>query len=91
MKTTFLIIFSLLCLTAFSQTSQPVVEEKSSAWIKVVDDPVPLTRTAPARKKTATLKRKTTLKKTSVPKPDAGEEFEKTNSQVNRFKKPQKG
>ena len=91
MKATFLIIFSLLCLTSFSQTTQAVTEEKASAWIKVLNDPAPLVRTAPARKKTTAVKRKVTKSKTTVPKGDVGEEFEKTNNQVNRFKKQQKG
>jgi len=80
----------LVFLNGFSQTSEPVTEEKSSAWIKVVDDPATLTRPAAVKKKTNTAMRKTTNNKSSVPKQDAAEEFEKTNSQVNRFKKPQK-
>jgi len=91
MKTTLVLIFSLLCFTGFSQTTQSVTQETASAWIKVVDDPAPAVRTTPVRKKTHTVKRKVTKSKTTVPKEDEGEEFEKTNSQVNRFKKQQKG
>lgn len=70
---------------AFTQTNDVIIQEKSSDWLKV-------TSTIPVSKpRSTTVKRKTTHKRTSVPKKDTKEEFDKTNSQVNRFKKAKKG
>lgn len=70
---------------AFSQTNDLVVQEKSSDWIKV-------TSTIPESKprNTTTVKRKTSSKRTTTPRKDNQEEFDKTNNQVNRFKKAKK-
>jgi hypothetical protein len=86
MKTLLLIIFYFAAFNAFAQTSEAVTEEKSSAWLKVVEDPVPVSKPATPKKKQSTVRKKTT----STPAPQKQEtqdEFEKTNSQVNRFKK----
>jgi hypothetical protein len=91
MKTALLVITCVVCLNSFGQTTEPVTEEKSSAWITVVADPEAVSRTAPAKKPPTVAKRKTSSNTTTKPKQDGSEEFEKTNNQVNRFKKQQKG
>jgi hypothetical protein len=91
MKTALVIITCLICVNSFGQTTEPLTEEKSSAWITVVADPVAVSRPAPVKKQVTVTKRKTSNSRTVKPKEDGAEEFEKTNSQVNRFKKQQKG
>jgi hypothetical protein len=85
MKSLFIIIVCLIGLKGFSQTSDLIVQEKSSDWVTV-------TSTTPVSKPTrpTAIKRKTSPKRTTAPKRDAQEEFDKTNSQVNRFKKGKK-
>lgn len=90
MKTLFIIICCLAAFNAFAQTSEVVTEEKSSQWIKVVEDPVPVSKPATVKKQTSNVKKKPASKPTPQ-KQNAQDEFEKTNSQVNRFKKQQKG
>lgn len=85
MKTLFVIIFCFAAFNSFSQTNEVMVEEKASEWIKVTATPVV------AKSKTTTVKKKTTSNKPVTPKQDVQEEFEKTNNQVNRFKKAKKG
>jgi hypothetical protein len=85
MKPLFIIILLLLASTAFSQTNDAIIEEKSSDWIKVV-----ATVPVPKQKTTPTVKSKISSRKHTVPKQDTQEEFEKTNNQVNRFKKGKK-
>lgn len=70
---------------AFSQTNDQIIQEKSSEWIKVTS---PVSVSKP--KSTTTVKRKTSSKRSATPKQDTQEEFDKTNSQVNRFKKVKK-
>ncbi len=81
------IIFALLLMYAldgFSQTSEMIVEEKSSAWIKVTAS----ITTPVARKPASTTQKRVTTKKPAPSKslPD-NQQFDKTNQQVNRFKK----
>ena len=90
MKTLFLIIFCLTAIIAVGQTGEYVTEEKGSAWIKVVEDPVPMTKPTTVKKQKASVKKKP-ASKPSTQKENPQDEFEKTNSQVNRFKKQQKG
>jgi hypothetical protein len=87
MKILFLIIPCLFALTGFAQNTEVVTEEKSSAWIKIVEDPITATKPTVVRRQTTTVKKKTTVTKPATPKQEAKEEFEKTNEQVNRFKK----
>ena len=70
-----------MAFKGFAQKDEPFVEEKSSTWIKVVHD-----ETA-GRPKTSVKK-----KANSNPsrKESSQQEFDKTNSEVNRFKKPKK-
>jgi hypothetical protein len=92
MKILFATIVGLAAFNAQAQTSEAIVEERSSAWIKVVDDPIPPSRPSTAPKKqTATVKKKSSTGKPAAPKQDTQQEFEKTNNQVNRFKKQKKG
>lgn len=91
MKSIIIIILCFVGLKAFCQTSELVVQEKASDWIKVTSTPG-VTNTTSTRQRTSTkMKRKVTSKKPSVPKQDTQDEFEKTNNQVNRFKKSKKG
>jgi hypothetical protein len=90
MKLLLLIILCVFTTNAFSQTSEAITEEKSSAWIKVIEDPVVVSKPASVKKQTATRKKRTTKTEPARPKQNAQEEFEKTNQQINRFKK-QKG
>jgi hypothetical protein len=85
MKNLFIIISCFIASATFAQSSEVIIEEKSSDWIKVVAS-VPVSK----QRTTTTVKRKTTSKKPAIPKKDAQEEFEKTNNQVNRFKKGKK-
>lgn len=67
----------------FSQTTNDmVVEEKSSDWIKVISTVV-----APKTRQTSTMKKRAPSKTPSIRKENLNREFEKTNQQVNRFKK----
>jgi hypothetical protein len=91
MKTVLLIITCLLCLNSFCQTTEPVIEEKASSWIMVTADPVAVSKPATVKKRTTVVKAKSSKPKSATPKQEATDEFEKTNSQVNRFKKQQKG
>jgi len=84
MKTYLFIILCFWGLKSFSQTTDMVMEEKSSGWIKI---PPVTVQSKPA----ATVKKKSNTARPPSPKKDTPGEFEKTNSEVNRFKKPQKG
>lgn len=84
MKTLFLILLSLVASKVFCQTNDVMVEEKSSEWIKVTT-----TAIAP-HKQSTTAKRKRDTNNPLTPQQNAKKEFEKTNSQVNRFKKAKK-
>jgi hypothetical protein len=86
------LLLTILCFTAFNaiaQTSESITEEKASAWIKVVEDPIPA-KSSTIKKQTNTSKKKNSAAKPSPAKKDTQEEFEKTNQQVNRFKKAKK-
>jgi hypothetical protein len=83
MKSLFVIVFCLFGSKAFSQTTDVMVEEKSSEWIKV-------TAAVVSKPRTTTVKRNTTTTKPATRKQGSQEEFEKTNQQVNRFKKGKK-
>ena len=80
MKTLLIAIACLIASKGFSQTSELKTEEKSSDWIKIT---APVTVAKP---KTTTTKKKTHSNK-SQPQKKEEQEFEKTNNQVNRFKK----
>ena len=82
MKSLLAIILCFAGLKSFAQTNDVVVEEKASNWIKITA-PVP-SRT------TTTVKKKASTNKPANQKQDAQEEFQKTNQQVNRFKKGKK-
>jgi hypothetical protein len=86
MKNLLLVILCFVAFKSFSQTNEILVEEKASEWIKIT---VPESTTRP--KTTTTVKKKTTTNKPETPKQNTQEEFEKTNQQVNRFKKQKKG
>jgi hypothetical protein len=86
MKSLFVVIFCLVASKSFSQTNDVMVEEKSSAWIKITAP-----QTAASKPKTTTIVKKKTTNKPVATKQEAQQEFEKTNSQVNRFKKSKKG
>lgn len=81
MKSFFTIALCFILLKGFSQTNELVMEERSSDWIKVTANVRSVTKP-----KTTTVKKKTNPKKT-MPKQNAQQEFEKTNNEVNRFKK----
>lgn len=86
MKSLFIIILCLVGSKGFGQSNDVVVQEKSSEWIKVtsvISEPKP--------KSTRIVKRKTSSKKPLTNKKNTQEEFDKTNNQVNRFKKAKKG
>ena len=83
MKTLLIAIACLIASKGFSQTSELKVEEKSSDWITIT---APVTVTKP--KVTTTTKKKAKSNKPQ-PKKQEEQEFEKTNNQVNRFKKKQ--
>lgn len=91
MKNLMLLVLCFVAFRAFSQTNELVIQEKSSDWIKVLSMPTATKSNTTKPKTTTTVKRKTRARKPSVPKQDAQEEFEKTNSKVNRFKKVKKG
>lgn len=78
MKNLFVVILILMASKAFSQTNNILSEEKSSDWIKIN-----LTVANPK----AIVKKKMNPEKHSAPKQDVKREFEKTNQEVNRFRK----
>jgi hypothetical protein len=90
MKLLLLFITCLFALNGFAQTNETITEEKSSVWIKIVEDPVAASKPLIVKKQTTTVKKKTTAPKPVTPKQVGKEEFEKTNEQVNRFKKGKK-
>lgn len=85
MKMILLILFSACALPGFAQSSNLVTEEKSSAWFRVTESAPVAPRPHRAVKKYAPAPRR------SAPKENTRQEFEKTNGEVNRFKKPKKG
>ena len=91
MKLLLLIILCVFSAKAFSQTTEAITEEKSSAWVKVIEDPVAVSKPASSKKQTTTVKKRSSKTKPATPKPDVQGEFEKTNQQVNRFRKQKKG
>ena len=82
MKNLIILVICFFAAKAYSQTNEVVFQEKSSDWIKVTLSPQPKSPTV--------VKRKTSSKKPPVPKQDAQQEFDMTNSHVNRFKKAKK-
>ena len=81
MKSILAILFCFMALKSFSQKEEAFVEEKSSSWIKVDNSE------ATRKSKTATVK-----KANSNPsgRQNSQQEFDKTNQEVNRFKKSKK-
>lgn len=90
MKLLFPIILCFFALVSSAQTGEAITEEKSSAWIKIVEDPVVISKPPVAKKPTTTTKKKSATRKPAAPKQEAPGRFEKTNQQVNRFKKGKK-
>jgi hypothetical protein len=90
MKNLLALFICLIALKGYSQTSEAFVQEKSSAWIRVTENPVPVSKPETIKKQT-TIAKKSTTKKPAKPKPNTQQDFEKTNSEVNRFKKPKNG
>ena len=82
MKNILLIFFCLIALNGFSQKEEAFVEEISSDWIKVVVNNIPV------KPKTTTLKKK--AKPNPSRKGNSQTEFDKTNSEISRFKKSKK-
>ena len=82
MKGTLLILFCLIGFKSFSQHDEAFVEEKASSWVKVVSS-----RTA-GRPKATAVKRKVNPNPSRRENPQ--QEFDKTNNEVNRFKKSKK-
>lgn len=71
-----------MAFESFSQNEEAFVEEKSSSWIKVVSD-----QTA-VRPKATAVKRKVNSNPSRRENPQ--QVFDKTNNEVNRFKKSKK-
>ena len=84
MKTIIVLFFTVVAVQGHSQTSDVIIEEKSSSWIKTA-----ATNTVRPRSATPTV-RKTNSNKPAKPKQNADQDFDKTNQQVNRFKKQKK-
>jgi hypothetical protein len=91
MKNLLAVVICLAALKGYSQTSEAFVQEKSSAWIRVTESPVPTAKPQTIKKQTTVTKKSATTNKPAKPKPNTQQEFEKTNSEVNRFKKPKNG
>jgi hypothetical protein len=90
MKLLFSTILCLFVLNGFGQTNEVIIEEKSSAWIKITEDAIAVSKPPTVKRPTATVKKKSNTSKPAAPKQDVQGEFEKTNQQVNRFKKAKK-
>jgi hypothetical protein len=84
MKVLLFIIFCFCGLKSFSQTNDVAMEEKSSGWLKI-------TSVVTQTKSATIVKKKSNTTRPVTPKKNTQDEFEKTNSQVNRFKKVKKG
>lgn len=80
MKSFFIILPFFIASKLFAQSTETVTEERSSDWIKVT-----ATTTSTKTSSTAVKKKINTSKKPPVKKEE--ESFDKTNQQVNRFKK----
>jgi len=91
MKNLLAVFICLAALKGYSQTSEAFVQEKSSAWIRVTENPVPASKPETIKKQTTAAKKSTTTNKPAKPKQNTQQEFEKTNSEVNRFKKQKNG
>lgn len=91
MKNLLALLICLAALKGYGQTSEAFIQEKSSAWIRVTENPVPAAKPETVKKQTTVTKKSTTTNKPSKPKQNTQQEFEKTNSEVNRFKKPKNG
>jgi|GEM_PF-2943104 len=91
MKNLLAVVVCLTALTGYSQTNEAFTQEKSSAWIRVTEDPVAVTKPVTIKKQPAATKKTTNTNKPATPKQNTQQEFEKTNNQVNRFKKPKNG
>ena len=63
-------IICLFALNSYAQTSEAITEEKSSAWVKVIEDPVAVSKPASSKKQTTTVKKKSSKTKPATPKPD---------------------
>jgi hypothetical protein len=90
MKKAFLICFiSFIGAKAFCQTDETFTEERASDWIKISAPPTPATNTRSytrtSRTTTAPEKKEPASKPASQPK--SSDVFNKTNSEVKRFKK----
>ena len=88
----FLTVF--ICLAVFKgygQANEAFSQEKSSAWIRVTENPVPVAKPQTVKKQSTSAKKSTNSNKPAAPKQNTQQEFEKTNSQVNRFKKQKSG
>jgi len=73
---------------AFSQADESLTEEKSSEWIKVrIASAPPATRTASKPAPSTTTRRTAPPVQQAPSQPKPEEAFNKTNSQVKRFKK----
>lgn len=87
-KAIILAAICFICSRGSAQETESVVEEKSSAWIKVSAPAIvarPAKKTsAPARPTVVKQTKPITQTNTATKPPDA---FIKTNKQVNRFKK----
>lgn len=79
MKCIPVILFCLMACKSFAQKDEALVEEKSSSWVKVVNNETE------GKPKTATVKRK--VNSSPSRKANSQQEFDKTNNEVNRFKK----
>jgi hypothetical protein len=91
MKSLLTVLICFAGISGYSQTAEAFTQEKSSAWIRVAENPVAVNKPEPVKKQSTTAKKSTTTKKSNKPKQDTQQEFEKTNNQVNRFKKPKNG
>lgn len=99
MKNFSLLVLLFICsASAYSQDTETITEERSSAWLKIASPVANIPkRVTPARKKAVTIAKVTNKKPAPVQKtnttatlPTKSEEFNKTNSKVKRFQKENK-
>ena len=83
MKSILLTFCCLIALKGFSQKQEAFVEQKSSDWVKVIF-------TSASAKPKATTTKRNIRSKTPSRKESSQKEFDKTNNEVNRFRKSKK-
>jgi len=86
-KAILICLLSFIGSKAFSQTDETFTEEKSSDWIKISVPLTPVPHSSSRTNRTTTAPQKREPVSQPAPQPKSSDVFNKTNSEVKRFKK----